>query len=125
MTASPALVLVPTHSLAQANETRPIQLDTVIVEGQGGELGGIIGTNGYVATSGRSASKTDTPLLETPQSISTVTQTQRKPQSLLEALSYTPGARVGTYGFDPSYDAFTIRGINVTHNAVFRDGLRQ
>jgi iron complex outermembrane receptor protein len=126
--ASPALVLVPALTLAQANETRPIQLDPVIVEGQGGELSGIINTNGYVATSGRSATKTDTPLLETPQSISTVTQTQleqRKPQSLLEALSYTPGARVGTYGFDPRYDAFTIRGIDVTHNAVFRDGLRQ
>ena len=61
-------------------------------------------------------------------SISTVTQTQleqRKPQTLLEALSYTPGVRVGTYGFDPRYDAFTIRGIDVTHNAVFREGLRQ
>jgi iron complex outermembrane receptor protein len=57
-----------------------------------------------------------------------VTQEQlegRKPQTLLDALSYTPGARVGSYGFDPRYDAFSIRGIDVTCAGVFRDGLRQ
>src|SRR5262249_52398950 len=63
-----------------------------------------------------------------PYSVSNVTQKQledRKPQSLLEALNYTPGARVGQFGFDPRYDAFTIRGIDVTYTGVFRDGLRQ
>ena len=67
-------------------------------------------------------------ILETPQSISTVTQQQledRKPQTLLDAVSYTPGVRIGGYGFDPRYDAFTIRGIDVTYTGVFRDGLRQ
>ncbi|KFC63275.1 TonB-dependent siderophore receptor precursor [Bosea sp. LC85] len=122
-----AIVLASNVALAQSPEQRPIRLEEVVVEGRS-ELSGIISTNGYVATSGRSATKTDTPLLETPQSVSTVTQIQleqRKPQSLLEALSYTPGVRVGTYGFDPRYDAFTIRGIDVTQNGVFRDGLRQ
>jgi iron complex outermembrane receptor protein len=60
--------------------------------------------------------------------MSTVTQEQledRKPQTLLDALSYTPSVRVGSYGFDPRYDAFTIRGIDVTYTGVFRDGLRQ
>lgn len=126
--ASSSLLLFPTLAFPQTSDARPIQLDPVVVEGQGSELNGIISTNGYVATSGRSVTKTDTPLLETPASVSTVTQTQleqRKPQTLIEALAYTPGARVGTYGFDPRYDAFTIRGIDVTHNAVFRDGLRQ
>lgn len=125
---SAGFALIPAVASAQTGESRAIQLDPVVVEGQGGELNGIISTNGYVATSGRSATKTDTPLLEVPASVSTVTQTQleqRKPQTLIEALAYTPGARVGTYGFDPRYDAFTIRGIDVTHNAVFRDGLRQ
>lgn len=126
--ATSAVFLAPAAALAQGGETRQIQLDTIVVEGQGGGEPGVFSANGYVATSGRSAAKTDTPLLETPMSISTVTQTQleqRKPQTLIEALAYTPGARVGTYGFDPRYDAFTIRGIDVTHNAVFRDGLRQ
>lgn len=125
--ASSTLILTTNAPHAQTAQSNPIRLDEVVVEGQG-ELKGIVSSNGFVTTSGRSATKTDTPLLETPQSVSTVTQTQleqRKPQTLLEALSYTPGARVGTYGFDPRYDAFTIRGIDVTHNAVFRDGLRQ
>lgn len=125
---SSVLLLVPAAALAQVDAGRQIQLETILVEGQGGGAKGVFAADGYVATSGRSASKTDTPLLETPMSISTVTQTQleqRKPQNLLEALAYTPGARIGTYGFDPRYDAFTIRGIDVTHNAVFRDGLRQ
>jgi iron complex outermembrane recepter protein len=126
--ASSALVLASHEAFAQSAESRAIQLDEVVVEGSGNGQSGAISANGYVATSGRSGTKTDTPLLETPQSISTVTQTQledRKPQSLLEALGYTPGARVGTYGFDPRYDAFTIRGIDVTYTGVFRDGLRQ
>ena len=33
--------------------------------------------------------------------------------------------RVGGYGFDPRYDAFTVRGIDLTYTGVFRDGLRQ
>lgn len=102
----------------------------MVVEGRGNSTGvpGVIQSNGYVTTSGRSATKTDTPLLEVPQSVSTVTQTQleqRKPQNLLEALGYTPGVRNGTYGFDSRYDGFSIRGIDMLYNGVFRDGLRQ
>jgi iron complex outermembrane receptor protein len=125
--ASSALLFAPSVVMAQADRTPAIQLEEVIVQGAGG-TGGVVSANGYVATATHSATKTDTPVLEIPQSISTVTQTQleqRKPQALLDALSYTPGARVGTYGFDPRYDAFTIRGVDVTQNAVFRDGLRQ
>jgi iron complex outermembrane receptor protein len=126
--ASSALVLVSSEVFAQSPEARAIQLDEVTVEGSKTGQGGDITANGYVATSTRTATKTDTPVLETPQSISTVTQEQledRKPQTLLDAVSYTPGTRVGGYGFDPRYDAFTIRGIDVTYTGVFRDGLRQ
>lgn len=126
--ASSALVLAPLQAFAQSGETRAIQLDEVVVEGASTGQSGPLSANGYVATSGRSGTKTDTPLLEIPQSISTVTQAQieeRKPQSLLEALAYTPGTSVGNYGFDPRYDAFTIRGVDVTYTGVFRDGLRQ
>lgn len=127
--ASAALAFAPfpVHGQVPGGE-RSIQLDEVVVQGEGGGAAGVVASDGYVATATRSGTKTDTPVLEIPQSISTVTQTQleqRKPQALLDALSYTPGARVGTYGFDPRYDAFTIRGVDVTQNAVFRDGLRQ
>lgn len=126
--ASSALALVAGEVSAQSNEGRAIQLDEIAVQGRGDEQAGAITANGYVATSGRSATKTDTPLLETPQSVSVITQQQledRKPQALLDALSYTPGARVGSYGFDPRYDAFSVRGIDLTYTGVFRDGLRQ
>ena len=126
--ASSALVLVSGEALAQSNETRAVQLEEVTVEGGQNTQTGPITADGYVATSIQSATKTDTPILETPRSISVITQEQledRKPQTLLDAVSYTPGVRVGSYGFDPRYDAFTIRGIDVTYTGVFRDGLRQ
>ena len=89
---------------------------------------GVVSYTGYVADTARSATKTSTPLLEVPQSVSVVTKERledMKPRSLEEAVSYTPGVRVGQYGFDPRYDAFKIRGVDVTYSGIFRDGLRQ
>jgi len=126
--ASTALVFVSNGVLAQTPGSTPIQLEGITVQGNTNDQSGAITANGYVATSTHSATKTDTPILETPQSVSTVTQQQledRKPQALLDAVAYTPGVRVGSYGFDPRYDAFTIRGIDMTYTGVFRDGLRQ
>lgn len=95
---------------------------------QEGGAPGVVATRGYTPVSGRSATKTDTPILETPQAVSVVSRQQledRQPQSLLEAVAYTPGSVTGSFGFDPRYDSFTIRGIDVTYTGVFRDGLRQ
>ncbi|MBQ0823403.1 TonB-dependent siderophore receptor [Microvirga sp. HBU67558] len=121
-------MLTSSDVFAQPLEERAVQLEEVTVEGSRSGQEGDLTANGYVATSTRSATKTDTLILETPQSISTVTHEQledRKPQTLLDAVSYTPGVRTGGYGFDPRYDAFSIRGIDVTYTGVFRDGLRQ
>jgi len=85
-------------------------------------------TDGYAAKEGIAATKTATPLVEVPQSISTVTRQQledRKPQSLNESLGYVPGVRVNMSGFDPRFDNFYIRGFDATYTGVFRDGLRQ
>lgn len=84
--------------------------------------------NGYVATSGTVATKTDTPLQEVPQSISTVTRQQiedRKPLSLGDSLAYVPGVRINQSGFDPRFDSFYIRGFDATNTGLYRDGLRQ
>ncbi|MDH7797106.1 MULTISPECIES: TonB-dependent siderophore receptor [unclassified Beijerinckia] len=100
-------------------------LDEIQVDGGSG---GVITANGYVGRSSATGTKTDTPFIETPQSISSVTEKQlddRKPQSLLDAISYTPGVRVNAYGTDPRYDSFFVRGFNVTNTGVFRDNLRQ
>ncbi|MDI7861785.1 TonB-dependent siderophore receptor [Rhizobiaceae bacterium n13] len=90
--------------------------------------GGVIQADGYVGISSATGAKVDTPFLETPQSISSVTEQQlqdRNPQTLLDAIAYTPGTRVGAYGFDPRFDSFSVRGFDVTYNGVFRDNLRQ
>ena len=85
-------------------------------------------TNGYVATESSAATKTSTPLVEVPQSVSTVTRQQlqdRNSQSLVDALQYVPGVRVNVSGFDPRFDTFNIRGFDATSSGIYRDGLRQ
>lgn len=125
-------------AFAQSSAESGTQLEDINVEGQGQGRGtgggagtgapGVATSDGYVAKTTRTATKTDLPVNETPATINTVTQKQledRRPQSLQEALTYTPGARIGAFGFDPRYDSFTIRGADVTYTGVFRDGLRQ
>jgi iron complex outermembrane receptor protein len=84
--------------------------------------------DGYVVKEGSAGTKTNTPLQEVPQSISTVTRQQleeRKPQSLGESLAYVPGVRLNQSGFDPRFDTFFIRGFDATYTGLYRDGLRQ
>lgn len=59
------------------------------------------------------ATKTDTPIEKTPQSVSVVTSEEmslHQPKSVKEALSYTPGVAVGTRGASNTYDYLVIRG---------------
>lgn len=114
------------HVKAQdAGSGTATRLETLEVQAESDD---ILVQDGYVAKSGRIGTKMDTPLVDVPQSISTVTEKQledQKPRSLNEALDYTASANVNAYGFDPRFDAFTIRGFPITYNGVFRDGLRQ
>ena len=90
--------------------------------------GGPSGVTGYVARLSPTATKTNTALIDTPQSVSVVTREQlndRNVQSVNEALAYTPGVSSNVFGFDPRFDAFYIRGFAATNDGVFRDGLRQ
>lgn len=83
---------------------------------------------GYVAKRSATASKTDTAVTEAPQSISIVTRDEmnaRNVQTLTEAVAYTPGVRVGAFGFDPRFDSFSLRGFDVTYTGIYKDGLRQ
>ncbi|KQW20468.1 ferrichrome-iron receptor [Afipia sp. Root123D2] len=79
---------------------------------------------GYTASRSATASKADTPILETPQSISVVTQDQiaaQGAQSVQEALQYTPGVSLQSYGANAFFDGFKIRGFNAVS---YLDGLR-
>jgi iron complex outermembrane receptor protein len=71
--------------------------------------------DGYVATRAASATKTDTPLNETPQSVSVITRDEmdiRNARTLGDALGYTAGVRAGTMGDSSGYggDSTSIRG---------------
>ena len=118
-----AAVLASPASAQEAGSATELETLTVT-----GGSGGVITGDGYVGTGSATGAKIDTPFLQTPQSISSVTEQQlkdRNPQTLLETFAYTPGARVGASGFDPRFDAFTVRGFDVTYTGVFRDNLRQ
>ncbi|MGF0237481.1 TonB-dependent siderophore receptor [Rhodococcus sp. IEGM1300] len=81
--------------------------------------------NGYVATRALSATKTDTALNETPQSISVVTKDQMRAQgaeSLNQILRYTAAVIPETRGSTATrLDQLTIRGFSP---ATYLDGLR-
>ena len=84
-------------------------------------------TTGYVESDGSAATKTDTPLIETPQSISIVTRQQidnQQPQSLNEALRYSPGVVPETQGTASNFwgaSSLQLRGFTP---GVFLDGLQ-
>lgn len=81
---------------------------------------------GYVAKRSATGTKTDAPIIETPQSISVVTSDQvqaTKAQNLMDALGYTAGV-ARAEGLDRTSDSFVIRGFraNAGTGTLYRDG---
>lgn len=73
------------------------------------------------------ATKTDTPIEKTPQSVSVVTREEmdmKQPASVKEALGYTPGITVSTRGASNTYDAVKIRGFGSVNQNNYLDGLK-
>lgn len=82
---------------------------------------------GYIAQRSTTAAKTDTPLTETPQSISVVTRDQmvaQNAQTLSQALRYTSGVAAEPLGSDNRNDYITVRGFNLSDGGFYLDGLR-
>ena len=80
---------------------------------------------GYRAKNAATATKTDTPLSEIPQSVTVVTRDQIVDQgaiNLQDALNYAAGVRPDAYGLDSRSDSVRIRG---SLPDVYLDGLRQ
>lgn len=76
---------------------------------------------GFTARRGSSATKTDTPLIETPQAITVITRDRMEAQgaqTLRETTNYTAGV-VSSY-FDSRVDSFKARGGDVTQ---YLDGM--
>jgi iron complex outermembrane receptor protein len=117
---------------AQAG-TETVTLDTLSVEGagtgrnaSGSQPGGAVGpVRGYVATQSRVATKTDTPILETAQSISVIGRQQIEDQNALtinQALRYSPSVTTEQRGGAGAtrLEQFYIRGFTAP---LFLDGL--
>jgi iron complex outermembrane receptor protein len=107
--AGSALAEAETTTAAPGDETTRVEDVTVV---------------GQAVRRGAVATKTDTPLVETPQSISVIPAElimQRGALSLQEALGYTAGVRADSYGNDGRVDSFTARGASP---AQFLDGMR-
>jgi iron complex outermembrane receptor protein len=107
-----------------ADGSPTIDLETITVTGREDPKGPI---NGYVAKRSTAASKTDTPILKTPQAVTVIGREQiedQKPNNLAEAVRYAPGIRGETYGSDARNDWFLIRGFPAQDVGLFLDGLQ-
>lgn len=103
----------------------PTQLDPITVEA--GSESAVGPVDGYLATRGLTGTKTNTPLIETPQSISVITQGQLDSQgadTLNDALRYTPGVTGEVFGNDSRVDFLQYRGFDENGTGVYRDGLQ-
>lgn len=83
---------------------------------------------GYVARRSATATKTDTPVLEVPQSVSVIGRdemTARGAQDVMEIIRYSPGVSVNQYGFDNrGWEDIVLRGFS-SYTSTYRDGLVQ
>ncbi len=80
---------------------------------------------GYRARNAATATKTDTPLSETPQSVTVITRDQIVDQGATTfqgALLYAAGVRSDAYGLDSRADSVRVRGSSPD---IYLDGLRQ
>ncbi len=120
-----ALGMQAMPAAAQSSEGRATRLERLEVRGQTDEAE----DNDTVAPKeASSATKTDTPLAETPRSVSVVTRKEmeeRGVQDIIQAVRYSAGVTTGSFGFDPRFDQIYIRGFNLTTLGDYRDGFRQ
>ena len=120
-------VLILAASNAEAKTPTPKKITqlpqvTVTTENTSAISDGAV--DGYKAGATRSSTRTDTRLLDVPQSISVVTQDQIRDQnvsSIGEAIRYVPG--IATHQGENNRDQVTIRG-NSSNADFFIDGAR-
>ncbi|XAH25251.1 TonB-dependent siderophore receptor [Xylophilus sp. GW821-FHT01B05] len=112
--------------LRRAGTERTSTLHEVRVTAKGETADGPV--HGYVARRSATATKTDTPIIETPQSISVIGREEmedRGAQNVMEAMRYTAGIVTESYGLDPrGFDYIKSRGFSTTNSGQYRDGLR-
>src|SRR5690606_17055236 len=120
--AGATLVLLAGQAQAQQSEQDAVLPSVQVVGEQETATGPVAG---YRASRSATATKTDTPLAETPQSVTVVTRDQIVDQgatNLQDALNYAAGVRSDAYGLDSRTDSVLVRG---SEPSTFIDGLRQ
>jgi len=119
----PAVALLALADTAQAQPaevTAPLVLPEVRIEGESARGPAA----GMVATRSATATRTDTPIIDTPQSVSVITRERMDVMNswnLSSALRYTPGVNFEQYGDDARGEYFQIRGFQ---GDIFLDGMR-
>ncbi|WP_248795287.1 TonB-dependent siderophore receptor [Pseudomonas sp. MWU13-2105] len=100
-----------------------VALPETTVTGQGIAESAWGPVEGYTATRTAAGTKTDTPIVEVPRSLSVITRQQMDDRSVLnlnDALRYAAGVTSSGYGSDSRADWLRIRGFDPTQ---FLDGL--
>lgn len=121
---------VATLAIAPAIEAaaqQATQLEEIVVEGQGGEAGGVGPVTGVVARSTRTGMKSATEIEAIPQAVSVVGRTEiddMGAQNVGEALRYTPGVFTQPFGTDSDTNWLWIRGFQATQTGAYMDGLQ-
>jgi iron complex outermembrane receptor protein len=111
LVAGAAALILPAAAAAQDDDATEV-----------GEV--VVTARHYVPTSNTSATKTDTPLVETPASITVITRDQIDVlgmTNLQQAVRYTAGTTGETFGADSRFDWLTIRGFKPVE---FIDGIQ-
>ena len=106
------IALGASSAFAQPVQLGPVRVDDSAID------------QGYVAKRSSTATKTDTPLNDVPQSISVVTRkelTDRGVTSMIEAVRYVPGVTFAQG--EGNRDAAVFRGVSTTGD-FFLDGIR-
>ena len=113
------------HHQVLAQATAPGALPEVKVDANAESETATSPVIGYRARNAATATKTDTPLSETPQSVTVITRDQMVDQgatNVQDALNYAAGVRSDAYGLDSRTDSVRVRGATPD---VYLDGLRQ
>ena len=103
----------------------PTALASAIAQAQSSDDAYALDGVTVVAERATTATKTDTSLMETPQSVSVVTSalfTDRGARNLQETLRYSAGVTADAWGLDTRADASTIRGLDPVQ---YVDGMRK
>ncbi|QNK70968.1 TonB-dependent siderophore receptor [Variovorax sp. PAMC26660] len=107
---------------AQAQAAGNAALPTLTVTAEAEHADGPV--HGYVAQRSATATRTDTPLIETPRAVTVVTREQMDDQAVHtveQSLRYSAGVLTEVKGYDPRLSSLTVRGFAP---AEFLDGFK-